>query len=69
MTVAQLIAALQKMPQNYPVYMAFYWSSGIERYDWPSGIERHDIKNVENCEPTATLDHRVELSWTCSMED
>ena len=60
MTVAQLIADLQKMPLNYPVYMAFYW---------PSGIERHDIKNVENCEPTATLDHRVELSWTCSMED
>ena len=60
MTVAQLIADLQKMPQDYDVQMAFYWTSGTER---------HPVENVENCEPTAALDHRVELSWTCSSKD
>ena len=61
MTVAELIAVLQTMPQDYPVFSAVVDLGCIRRYN---------IGKIENCIPMAFIGPRVELqSWACSIKE
>lgn len=63
MTVAELIAHLQKLPADLPVYLAD-WNERYES-DMPLGIE--DVPVV--VEPMHTLPTRVVLGEPGSMHD